>query len=165
MASPINTVSKSVVLQPGEPFILPNGAQITFVSDSNSLSTDCATFPATGPSICYKMGWALDEGAGAGVWDPEDTRMLNFTLGNGIIIDLGEMTPSGGFKSGVNVNNSDLYDKLTDPATVFPGNVYEHRRADSVTGNRKEYSLTFQVPAVFGENAYLTFRIGEDDDE
>src|SRR5689334_1824370 len=118
MSTPVTYITKTVKLAPGEPFTVPPGAEILYVSDSNSIQTDCIEIPVSGPLKCYSYKWAVEElggGGGTGAWHVTDMFMENLVLNGGVSISLQHIFGDGQFNSfDMNANDSKLYEILLE---------------------------------------------------
>ena len=155
-------ITKKITLKGGEPFILPPNAEIVFVSDSNSLESDCAAIPSTGPLICYSYAWATeyDSGGGSGPWRVSQTNLIKYTLDSGIEFEFENMYANGDettIEPPLNVNQTGftLYEFL-DGNENFPGQIISLKKTGNF-GEVRYFKLVVKLPQVFGENSYLSF--------
>lgn len=79
MANTTVTSTHTVTLQPGERFVIPDGATILVVSDPDSLESDCIDIPLT-TYKCWKFLWEDDDGDNA----HNDTYFTGIKLGDTI---------------------------------------------------------------------------------
>jgi len=157
MSTPVTYITKTVKLAPGEPFTVPPGAEILYVSDSNSIQTDCIEIPVSGPLKCYSYKWAIekDSGGGSGAWRDIDTFLENLVLGGDVSISLEHIYGDGQFEGDTDPNHSKLYEILHDNAEL-PGEIFTHYISAAI-GERWELTLVLRLPAMFGDNSYLDF--------
>lgn len=72
MAVQDNCIIKTITLSTGEVFVLPPGAEVVYVSDTNAVTSSCEEDLPTEDLLCYQLSWAItDNGNGSTqAWDP-----------------------------------------------------------------------------------------------
>lgn len=163
-------ITKKTIIKPGEPFIVPPNAEIIYVSDSNSLESDCLTIPATGPLICYTYSWSVefDGGGGSAPWSYQYTVLSKFVIEGVQEYDFSARTVDGrvglwptgnsintATPENVNLINFTLYQTLNQDAE-FPGQVVSLKYKGGF-GETDYMQLILKLPEVIGKNSYLEF--------
>jgi hypothetical protein len=106
-------ITKTIVLNPGDTFVLPAGAVITdlITSGTISLSSTCGALPAQTPQQCYNLAWSSSTNS-----SPDSLLEHNLSKVDSIKI--------GGISYTVNIDPSDgtaLTTAFQSIAAALPG--------------------------------------------
>jgi hypothetical protein len=112
MSTGITTSSHTIVLQPGESFVLPAGGSIVYTSDPEGLNSECADIPTT----TYKCGYfflVLDADDNSGHSMDSNTRYVSVKVGN-TTFPLDEVVVFGSGNSPTPATHTTLNNHITD---------------------------------------------------
>ena len=165
MSVPVNRITKTIKLAPGESFIFPADADIVYTSDSNAIVSECIDIPSSGQAVCTVFKWAVerDEGGGSGPWrvDNGDCRMTKLVVGGNIEIPLNDpfaptqsLIGDGHPYSNV-LNDTELY-KILKYNPTLPGEIVRHKFIREVS-ERYEWELVLKLPQNLVDTSYIMF--------
>ena len=159
-----NYVTRSVTLQPNEPFNLPPGAELISATDINSLTSTCPLPSTLEPLECWIIPIGMteaDSGDNNSIWmsgaDLGGSKGIGITINDTFypyIMPQGfEGEPQlGGFVSYVSSNPA-LSGLLLDPSTL---NAYDPGKGGAA-------SFCFKAPASIAKTTHITWQTGVDE--
>lgn len=107
------TITKTVILEPGETFSLPPGATLTFVSDPDGLDSQCADIP----EVSYKCGYfqiSVDDDNATQGLDELNTTIDKITA-DGFSVTLNQRVITSGDNPGTPMTLTQLNANITSP--------------------------------------------------
>lgn len=152
--SSINSIVKSVQLNPGESFTLPPGASIVGVT--GTLSSSCGTLPNPQALTCYGLNFSIVDGSIGG----QSTAMSNLTLTGFKINNIDYLFPT----EKTDINNGSTNIPLDEYCATTPSlaglitfvcPTGQACRRFECRGDTCSYTSTFKMLPSFGDNAYL----------